>query len=110
MSESRDKIKQYKKLIKDNSDDLQIISGEIAFKSKVGSIPDSERKKFAEKYEDLVQLKKINEDTLEQHIDGMMDLTMVHDQTAQELSEYETIYLEQKAKDVFDNFMRAFVL
>ena len=40
----------------------------------------------------------------------MMDLTMLHNQTVQELNEYETIYLEQKANDVFDNFMRAFVL
>ena len=35
---------------------------------------------------------------------------MLHNQTLEELDEYETIYLEQKAHDVFDNFMRTFVL
>ena len=55
-------------------------------------------------------MKKINEDTLEQHIDGMMDLTMLHNETLEELDEYEKIYLSAKANDVFDNFMRTFVL
>lgn len=40
----------------------------------------------------------------------MMELTMLHNQTNEEVSEYETVYLEQKANDVYDNFMRAFVL
>lgn len=35
---------------------------------------------------------------------------MLHHQTLDELNEYETVYLEQKASDVYDNFMRAFVL
>lgn len=43
-------------------------------------------------------------------MDGMMDLTMLHNQTVEELNQYETTYLEQKASDVYDNFMRAFVL
>ncbi len=47
---------------------------------------------------------------MEQHVDGMMDLTMLHNQTVEELNQYETTYLEQKASDVYDNFMRAFVL
>ena len=35
---------------------------------------------------------------------------MLHNQTLEELDDYETSYLEKKANDVFDNFMRAFVL
>ena len=58
----------------------------------------------------MSNLKRINEETLEQHVDGMMDLTMIHNTTVEELNEYESVYLEQKANDVFDNFMRAFVL
>lgn len=39
----------------------------------------------------------------------MMDLTMQHNSTVEQLNEYETFYLEQKALDVYDNFMRAFI-
>lgn len=44
------------------------------------------------------------------HIDTMMNISMLHDQTLLELEDYENVYLEKKANDVFDNFMRAFVL
>lgn len=40
----------------------------------------------------------------------MMELTMTHNQILKNLDDYETIYLERKGSDVFDNFMRAFVL
>lgn len=40
----------------------------------------------------------------------MMDLTMLHNQTLEELYNYEDVHLEEKANEVFDNFMRAFVL
>lgn len=40
----------------------------------------------------------------------MMNISMLHDQTLLELEDYEHVYLEKKANDVFDNFMRAFVL
>lgn len=40
----------------------------------------------------------------------MMNISMLHDQTLLELEDYENVYLEKKANDVFDNFMRAFVL
>jgi hypothetical protein len=43
-------------------------------------------------------------------IDNMMNIAVLHDQTLLELEDYEHIYLERKANDVFDNFMRAFVL
>ena len=35
---------------------------------------------------------------------------MTHNQILKNLDDYETIYLERKGSDVFDNFMRAFVL
>ena len=34
----------------------------------------------------MSSLKKINEETLEQHVDGMMDLTMIHNTTVEELN------------------------
>ena len=40
----------------------------------------------------------------------MMQLTMEHNRILQDLDEYETVYLERKGSQVFDNFMRAFVL
>jgi len=40
----------------------------------------------------------------------MMELTMTHNTILKTLDEYETVYLERKGADVFDNFMRAFVL
>lgn len=40
----------------------------------------------------------------------MMNISILHDQTLLELEDYENVYLEKKANDVFDNFMRAFVL
>lgn len=67
-------------------------------------------KKFAEKYNDLKNLKQSNEEKLEGEVDGMMELTMTHNQILHDLEEYETVYLEKKGSDVFDNFMRAFVL
>lgn len=57
----------------------------------------------------MQNLKKINEENLQQQVDGMMDLTMQHNSTVEQLNEYETYYLEQKALDVYDNFMRAFI-
>lgn len=43
---------------------------------------------FGEKYADIQNLKRLNEETLEQHVDGMMELTMTHDSILQELEEY----------------------
>ena len=40
----------------------------------------------------------------------MMELTMTHNHILKTLEDYETIYLEKKGSEVFDNFMRAFVL
>ena len=40
----------------------------------------------------------------------MMELTMTHNQILRDLDDYETVYLERKGSEVFDNFMRAFVL
>lgn len=40
----------------------------------------------------------------------MMQLTMEHNRILQDLDEYETVYLQRKGSQVFDNFMRAFVL
>lgn len=36
---------------------------------------------MAEKYADMQNLKKINEENLQQQVDGMMDLTMQHNTT-----------------------------
>ncbi len=40
----------------------------------------------------------------------MMELTMTHNQILHDLEDYQTVYLEKKGSEVFDNFMRAFVL
>lgn len=40
----------------------------------------------------------------------MMELGIVYNQTVNELHKYEEMNLEQKANDVYDNFMRTFVL
>jgi hypothetical protein len=55
-------------------------------------------------------MKQLHEEKLEAEVDGMMELTMTHNHILKSLDDYETIYLEQKGADVFDNFMRAFVL
>ena len=52
----------------------------------------------------------MHEDKLEAEVDGMMELTMTHNQILRDLEDYETVYLERKGSEVFDNFMRAFVL
>ena len=52
----------------------------------------------------------MHEDKLEAEVDGMMELTMTHNQILRDLDSYETVYLERKGSEVFDNFMRAFVL
>lgn len=57
-----------------------------------------------------MNLKKLNEENLQLHIDSMMNISILHDQTLLELEDYENVYLQKKANDVFDNFMRAFVL
>lgn len=57
-----------------------------------------------------MNLKRLNEENLELHIDSMMNISMLHDQTLLELEDYENVYLEKKANEVFDNFIRAFVL
>lgn len=110
VEECREKIRQCKKQIKQNEEDLQVISSQVKFKTKLSELKDSDKKTFAQKYTDISILKHQNEQILEQHIDGMMDLTMLHNQTLEELDNYESIYLEQKANDVYDNFMRTFVL
>lgn len=50
-------------------------------------------RKFGEKYNDLQRLKELNENKLEAEVDGMMELTMTHNQILHDLEEYETVYL-----------------
>lgn len=80
------KIKECKKAIRSNEEEMQIISSEATFKTRLNELSDPDKKKMAEKFTDLQNLKKINEDTLEQHVDGMMDLTMLHNQTVVQLN------------------------
>lgn len=89
---------------------MHLISGEAAFKGKINTLSVEDKSKLGERFNDLVNLKKINEEALEQHVDGMMDMTMLHNKTVEELNEYETTYLDQKANDVYDNFMHTFFL
>jgi hypothetical protein len=89
----RNQINHYKKLVKQNDEDLQLISSEVTFKGRINTLTEEERAKLGERYGDIQNLKKINEETLEQHVDGMMDLTMTHNQTVDELNEYESTYL-----------------
>lgn len=65
---------------------------------------------MGDSYKKFATSKQLEEDKLEAEVDGMMSLTMTHNQILQALDEYETVYLEKKGSDVFDNFMRAFVL
>ncbi len=45
-------------------------------------------KKFAEKFNDIRTLKQGNEQKLESQIDGMMELTMTHNQIIHDLDDY----------------------
>ena len=54
---------------------------------------DDQKRAFANKYNDLLNLKKSNEENLELHIDSMMNISMLHDQTLLELEDYENVYL-----------------
>ena len=47
VKECRQKIKQTKKLIKKNEEDLQIISGEVKMNTKLKELTDDQKKKFA---------------------------------------------------------------
>lgn len=89
----QEQIKNYKKLIRQNEEDLSILASEAAFKNKLKQLGEQQKKKMAERYNDLQNMKRINEQNLEQHVDGMMDLTMLHNQTVEELNQYETTYL-----------------
>jgi len=77
---------------------------------RIGDLKEEDMRKFGEKYNDLKNLKQSNEDKLESEVDGMMELTMTHNQILRDLEEYETVYLEKKGSEVFDSFMRAFVI
>lgn len=87
-----------------------MLSHQVKLNSRIGTLSEEERKKMAESYKDFSTLKQLNEDKLEAEVDGMMVLTMTHNHIMRALDEYETVYLERKGSDVFDNFMRAFVL
>ncbi len=60
---------------------MQVLSGEVTFKSRINQLGQEDKKKMAEKYADMQNLKKINEENLQQQVDGMMDLTMQHNTT-----------------------------
>ena len=49
---------------------------------------EEQKKKYAEKYQDLTTLKNNHEERLEAEVDGMMELTMTHNQILKTLDDY----------------------
>lgn len=101
---------QLKRLVKDNETELQVIASEVKLGQRIGDLKEEDMRKYGEKFNDLKNLKHANEEKLEAEVDGMMELTMTHNQILRDLEDYETVYLENKGSEVFDCFMRAFVL
>ena len=67
---------------------------EFRFKAKIKDrLTQQEEKRYGEQINNLRNAKKTNEDILEQHVDGMMNLTMLHNQAVEDLDEYEKTYL-----------------
>ena len=54
------KIKEYKRLLRGNEEELQLISSEVTFKAKVNELTEADKQKMGEKYSDIANLKKIN--------------------------------------------------
>lgn len=61
LKDCQDQIRHFKKLIRQNEEELRILSSEVAFKSKLNQLSEEEKKKMAETFNDLQNMKKINE-------------------------------------------------
>lgn len=55
---------QYKKIIKDNETELQVIGSEVKLGNRIGSLKEEDMKRFGQKYSDLKNLKQANEEKL----------------------------------------------
>ena len=101
---------QIKKLVRDSEVEMQLLTSEIQLGRRVETIPENKLKEYAEKYMGFKESKDKHEQLLQNEVNKMMELTMTHNIIIKDLEDYETVYLENKGLQVFDNFKRAFVL